>query len=281
MKRTIISILLCVLLLFSVCSVAHAEELLVVSAAPLPLIVDDAGLLSEEQKDALEKKAEEISERQGCNVIVYTTSDLGVYNATEFSDEKIKEYGSGNDNDSILLLIYYKGPGASENYMELNRMGYGIEAVTDYGMEHVFDVIESDMSQGRFDRAIQKYLETADDLLTQARNGEPYDVPKRKPNYVLIWIIALLLGFLFSLLPLASMKSKIQNVSKKTAAANYVRDGSMNLATNRDIFLYANTATRVINTGSSGGRPSGGSSGGSTTHISHSGSVHASGGRHF
>ena len=285
MKRLLITSLLVLILVCSLCLPAFADEpLLVVTAnQELPLVVDEADLLTDEEELALQRTAEEISQRQQCQVVIYTTGYLGGMNTTEYSDEKLDQYGIGDDKSAMLLLIYYLGPGNSENYMELNRQGFAIEAITDYGTDHVFDVIEDDMHNGEFAEACSKYLSTADELLTMARNGKPYDVPqakKHKPNFIIIAIVSLLLGFLFSLIPLASMKSKIRNVSKKTTAASYVREGSMNLTTNRDIFLYANTASRVIDTGSSGGRGSG-SSGGSTTHVSHSGSVHASGGRHF
>ena len=285
MKRLLISLVLVLGILASLSLSAFADEPLpaVTAWQELPLVVDEADLLTDNEVASLQKTAEEISERQQCQVVIYTTSYLGGMTPTEFSDEKLDQYGIGEDKSAMLLLIYYRGPGNSENYMELNRQGFAIEAITDYGTEHVFDLIEDDMHNGNFAAACSKYLSTADELLSMARAGKPYDEPqkeKHKPNFVIIAIISLLLGFLFSLIPLASMKSKIQNVSKKTNAASYVREGSMNLTTSRDTFLYANTTSRVINTGSSGGR-SGGSSGGSTTHVSHSGSVHASSGRHF
>lgn len=278
MRNRFLSLLLCLLLISCLLLPVFAEY-----TPLLPLVVDEADLLTEEEENALKAKAAEISERQKCDVIIYTTNDLAGLTEEEFADEKLDLYGYGNDKSGVLLLITYYGKGNADNYMQLATNGFAITAITDAGIDLIFDTIESDCTNGDFSSAAEKYLDTADDLLTRARNGDPYDVKDqrshRKPNYILIWVIALLLGFLFSLIPLASMKKKIQNVSKKTNAASYEREGSMQLTTNRDVFLYANTTSRVIDTGNRGSGSS--HSGGSTTHVTSSGSVHGGGGRHF
>lgn len=297
MFKRLFAFLLSLGMLLSLCGYVCADPVTV--GATLPLIVDEAGLLTREEQAALEAKAAEISERQACQVTVYTANDLQGLSEEEFADEKLDQYGFGEDKSAILLFVYYLGPGREENYMYQAGQGFGIDAVTDYGREYLFDQIQDEMSEGDFAAAFDEYLDTADELLTLARNGEPMDEiiyepgiedpyiqrERPKPNFVIIGVVSLLLGFLFSLIPLASMKAKIRNVSKKTNATSYVRDGSMQLDVNRDIFLYASTTHRTIDTGSgSGARGSGGGvhhAGGSTTHVTSSGSVHSGGGRHF
>ncbi len=263
MKKRLTSLLLCLLLVSLLFTIAYAED--GDRSSSLPLIVDEADLLTDEEESALASKAEEISSRQKCELIIYTTKDLAGQNIVDYSDEILDRYGYGADRSAFILVVYYPNTGDGDNMTHTAGSGKAIKVFSDQDMDDLFYQIEDELVSKDFNGAFNKYLSLCDRELTRS-----------KPKYVLIWIIALLLGFLLSLIPLAVMKQKIQNVSKQMSAANYEREGSMNLTTNRDIFLYANTASRVINTGNRG---SGG--GGTTTHVTHSGSVHSGSTHHF
>ena len=49
--------------------------------------------------------------------------------------------------------------------------------------------------------------------------------------------IGILLAFL---IPMSMLKGELKSVRRDNAAANYIRENSMNLTTKRDIFLYRN-----------------------------------------
>ena len=87
-----------------------------------------------------------------------------------------------------------------------------------------------------------------------------------KTPFAGISIGAAVLGFLGSLLPMSRLKKEVKTVHKQSNAGNYVRDNSLNLNVSRDIYLYANVTSHVIqrSTGSGGGGGLGG--GGSSTH---------------
>ena len=55
--------------------------------------------------------------------------------------------------------------------------------------------------------------------------------------------IGILLAFL---IPMSMLKGELKSVRRENAAANYVRENSMNLTTKRDIFLYRNVVRTPI-----------------------------------
>ena len=96
-----------------------------------------------------------------------------------------------------------------------------------------------------------------------------------KPDVVKTTVFALGIGLVLAFLPAALLKSQLKSVRSNYSAGNYRRANSMHLDQTRDIYLYANTTSRVIETQ----RSSGG--GGSSVHISSSGASHGGGGGKF
>ena len=99
----------------------------------------------------------------------------------------------------------------------------------------------------------------------------------RKPtSFVTITILALIAGFVLSMVPMATLKSQIQNVQRRTSAGDYLRKDSFDLSVNQDNYLYSNVTSRLIETqsrSSSGGGHIGLGGGGSSTHTHSSGST--------
>lgn len=90
-----------------------------------------------------------------------------------------------------------------------------------------------------------------------------------------IWIpIAIVVGFVLSLIIVGNMKAKLKTVRFQAAASNYIKDNSLNINERRDLFLY-NTVTRRAKPKNDD------SGGGSSTHTSSSGTTHGGGGGKF
>ena len=84
--------------------------------------------------------------------------------------------------------------------------------------------------------------------------------------------ICIVIGLVGAFLIVGSMKAQLKTVRKQEAAANYVKKGSMKLATRQDMFLYSKV-DRVK-------KPEKDSSE-SSTHTSSSGTTHGGGGGKF
>lgn len=209
----------------------------------------------------------------GMDIVVLTTDTLDGKTPRDYADD-IYDYGNfgyGESKDGALLLISIE-----DNDWYISTCGYGITAFTDAGIEYIGKQIKGDLSDGNFAGAFDKFADLCDDFITQARTGEPYDVKNLpKEPLSLIWIpIAIVVGFVLSLIIVGNMKAKLKTVRFQAAASNYIKDNSLNINERRDLFLY-NTVTRTAKPKNDD------SGGGSSTHTSSSGATHGGGGGKF
>ena len=96
------------------------------------------------------------------------------------------------------------------------------------------------------------------------------------PSPSCIWVVALVIGLLTALIVTGVMKSQLKSVAPQRDATSYVRQGSMKLTNQRDLYLYRDVHRTERPKASSSG-----DSGGSSTHTSSSGTTHGGGGGSF
>lgn len=260
------------------------------AAASPSLLVDDAGLLTAAEVESLSEQLEEISARQRLDVVVVTVDDLDGETPRDFADDYFdyNGYGQGSSRDGILLLV-----SMADRDWYVSTRGYGIVAVTDYGLDDLSDRFLPSLSRGRYADAFRIFAERCDELVSLARAGTPFDRASRSDydtdgryepltvgerlsllpigKYALV---SLVIGWVVALIVVSVMKGKLKSVRLQAAATDYVRPGSMRLTESQDLFLYTHT-TRVE-------RPKDNDSGGgSSTHTSSSGASHGGGGGKF
>ena len=251
-----------------------------------PLVVDNAGLLSESERQALEQKARSISNAHGCEVIILTVNGTGGKSAQEYAEDYFVDngYGSGmNRNGVILFLDMYErdrfiaAHGAIEHYFNYEEV------------EYLYSKFLPDLSAGNYAEAFDAYLSYTDKILGVADGSlsqseidavnEDFDhytnnTEPSKPNYLRKGIFSVILGALGGFLPASAQKSALKTVRKRTNAAGYAKEGSLNLTVNRDTYLYSNVVSHVIQHG----RTEGGGGGVHTIGSGHSTShTHSSG----
>lgn len=241
-------------------------------------VQDMAALLNGSEEEALNEKLDEISLRQNMDIIVATTEDLNGYSVREYADMLYEQclFGYGSDKDGLILLISME-----DHDWCISTCGYGITAFTDAGIEYIGEQITPELSEGNYVAAFSSYAELCDDLITQARAGNPYGVDDgdgdstepASQSLSLVWIpAALVIGFIIAKIIVGNMKSELKSVKKQAAANSYVKSGSMNITESRDLFLY-HTVTKTAKSKSS--------SSGSSTHSSSSGTTHGGGSGKF
>ena len=98
MMKKLLPLLLCVLLLLGMSAMAYA--------APAR-IVDDAGLLTDSERSALEEKAASLWDSCRLDVVVVTVDTTYGKSVQTYADDYYDEqgYGYGADNSGILLLL--------------------------------------------------------------------------------------------------------------------------------------------------------------------------------
>lgn len=263
MKRGL-GFLLIILLLVSFMPLSVYGEAAAANERQLPRLVDAAGLLTEEQAERLTEKLDEISERQNFDVIIVTVDSLEGCTATQFADDTFdyNGFGTGDNHDGILLLISME-----ERDWAISTHGYGITVFTDAGQEYMVDNFIGHISNGDYYEGFDKFADLADQLITQAKTGVPYDInnlPKKPMSPVWI-LISILGGILIALIITGAMRSSLKSVSKQRAAGNYIVSTVMSPFANQDLYLYSVVTKQA--------KPKE-SEGGSSTHISSSGTTH-------
>lgn len=249
----------------------------------LPLVVDRAGLLTPEELAELLNKAETISRKYECDVAIVTVNGTDGKSAQDYADDfyDYQGYGYGEGDDGILLLIDMLG-----RDMHITTFGFGIEAVTDAGIEYLFDAFTQYMSAGDYYRAFNAFLDKTEYLYDMARNRAPFDVdtPIKEPVTIARLmprvLLALVLGGLAGAIPVGVMKRKLRSIAQKTEASRYIRPGSFALTHEQDRFIRS-AVSRVPIPKQETSRSSSSFGGGSSTHFSSSGRSHGGGGRKF
>ena len=227
---------------------------------------DSAEVLTEDENSELEASLEELSVRQSFDVTIATIDSLeseGYTSMEEYADDLYDycQFGYGADRDGVLLLV-----STGDRKWHISTCGYGITAFTDAGIQYLGEQMTPDMADGDYAAAFRTFIQWTDSYVTAAREGQPYDVdnmPKEPFSIMYLGVAGV-------------MKGQLKSVAPQRDATDYVRQGSMKLTNQRDLFLY-----RDVHRTERPKETSSGDSGGSSTHTSSSGSTHGGGGGSF
>ena len=239
---------------------------------------DDAEVLTEDEDNELEDALEELSLRQSFDVTIATIESMesvGADSMEQFADDLYDycQYGYGPDMDGVLLLV-----SVGDRKWHISTCGYGITAFTDAGIQYLGEQMTPDMADGDYAAAFHTFIQWTDAYVTAAREGHPYDVDNmpHEPLSILYLCLALVIGLVTALIVTGVMKSRLKSVAPQRDATSYVRQGSMKLTNQRDLYLY-----REVHRTERPKESSSSDSGGSSTHTSSSGSTHGGGGGSF
>ena len=278
------------------------DSVITIGAHPAQ-IVDYAGLLTEEERLALENEALRISETYDMDVTVCLSNTLDGKEPVDAADDffDYNGYGRGEDRSGIVFYIAME----SRDWWVSTR-GRGIDVFNDGTIEYIFNDMSYWLSSGDFYAAFTNYLNDCEECLRCEANGEPipgaddpfepypYDPdnpdgpyvpsgPTRNPAlHPFSALLAIGAGFLLSMIPIGSMKKQINNVSFQNSATGYAKRDSLNLRNSQDIFLYQNVSkTPIVRNESSSGSSGGGFRSGGGVHTSSSGASHGGHGGKF
>lgn len=274
MKKTIMVILsLTVVLsaLFAVPASAYSED--------YPLLIDDADVLTEDEEENLLAKLVQITERYECDVAIVTVNGLqeGYDSIMEYADDlyDYRGYGYGSDDNGILLLIDMQ---ESEYWM--STFGSAIRIFYDDRIDYLGTVFERGFRSDKYGCLCSWADECERCLLDPNGENDVERTNEEQRGYKFSFghvVIALIVGVIFAAAKVGSMTSQMKTAVRQNAANSYVRENSLNLTKQKDIFMHSNVTKTARETDS--GSRSGGHS--SSTHTSSSGRSHGGGGGHF
>ena len=229
MTKKILSIIIALVLVFAMGTVVFAEE--------QRFVFDDASILTYDEIQELNAKAAGIYAEYGCGVYIITFESLGGYEAWELNEllyaELCEYYGAGEDVVMLLLAM-------EERQYDILAHGYGNTVFTDYGKDEMSERFLDDFGSDSWYWGFIDYLDTCDEFLLLAENGEPYDVYSDDDDdffgNVFGVLIAVVVSCVISLLICLALKSQMKTAVRAAEAHEYAKQ--LNITNQYDQFSH-------------------------------------------
>ena len=251
LEKKILSI--CLALLLTVCLAATVE-------AAGNYVIDDAGLLTQQERSELNACAANITRNREIGIYILTVYDYRDYGYsgdvfdTTWQIYHDRKLGMGSDRQGMILLLSMK----ERDYA---TFFYGDDteyAFNAYGQEELEQYFLDDFKRNDWYSGFHDYLTQSRDFMQDAADGDP--VRKSSMGRVLIFVaVALLLSGIITLIPYVAMK----NVKRKVTAGNYIVGTGLNLTRREDRFTHQTRSVRTIQSSSGSGSRSRSGGGGS------------------
>lgn len=246
MKKKIILILFCLLIL--------GAMILPVSAASA-LVMDYAALMTNLETAALTEQAQSLQEEYALDVVILTIPNLMGKTAEAFAED-FYDNNRYSENGVLFLLDM------SSRQWHISTAGSAIEDLSDRDLIKIEDSVIPYFSDGRYYEGFGRFLDMLPRLLENDKeNGSGINL-----------FLSLLVGAGIAGIVLLIMRSSMNTKKAQRCAASYETEGSYHLRAHQDLFLYSNISKRP--------RPQNNSSG-SSTHRSSSGRIHGGRGGRF
>lgn len=231
-------------------------------------LTDGADLLTDGEESAAAQALERASRDCGADLVVVTTASLGGKGAQSFADDFYENGGYGADGAVLLVDM-----GGRSWY--ISTFGFCADALGDSELDSLEESVIPLLSSGDYAGAFRAFANYCADFIKAAEGAGPFGVvvnsakSARPFGVVKHILISLAIGLGVALVTVLYMKSRLKSVLRQTAAAQYVRAGSLNVSNARDIFLYKTVDCREIpksNASNGGGHSGGGASSSGRTH---------------
>ena len=174
-------------------------------------VVDDAGLLTDTEKETLQAQMQEISSQYDCEIAVVTVNSYDQYDITAFADDTSdqNDFGYGKGDGGILFAI-----SMGDRKWAISTYGTAISTITDAGQKYITDRVVSKLSDGDYNGAFTEFATLCGRFLKQDQEGEPYDIGNMLPGDITLTsvLICILIGFLTAAVPIWLMVSELKTV---------------------------------------------------------------------
>lgn len=233
-------------------------------------VVDEAKLLSQDERDKLIEDIEKFRENYNIDAVIVTANDLQGKNTMDYADDyyDYNGYGLGDNKSGILLLI-----DMNDRKIWISTSGDAIEYFTDNRIDSIISDISKYLSN-------EEYFDACNIFLTDIQYYIDSGIPEgqytysEEENTLKIVLIALGVAAVVAGVTCIVVVNSYKN-SKSVSSVNYVDNNSIVFTKRRDTFVNTfTTKTKIERNNSSGGS-------GSSTHRSSSGNTHGGGGGSF
>ncbi|MDR2942228.1 MAG: TPM domain-containing protein [Treponema sp.] len=244
--------------------------LLFSQSAAVSRVVDNAGLLNDDEIAWLESLTAKIASAYNFDLVIVTEAGIGSAASKDYADDFFERngYGFGAKHDGCLML-HVKG----DREYWFSTSGRGITILNDTA----FDKLESDvvgfLKRDDFAGAYHAFISDWEKFLVLDAKGKSYNFFRAYGLYLHIgaWIFS----FIIALFVVYGMKTKMETIFPLAEADCFMIPGSLAFTQKNDGFLYSKV-TKTMRQSSSGS-----GSGSRTGSSSSSGRSHGGGGGRY
>ena len=206
-------------------------------------LYDEADLLNDAEEAALEKKLADVSGTYNAQLVVCTIASMEGADIDRYLDflYDTMGFGYGENHDGVLLLVCMD----PREYRILSN-GFAGVAIDGDAIDAMGDGFVSDLSDGNYAAAFTEFADQCVYYLDGHLNGFPFNFGKNL-------LISLLIGIAVGLIVAFILKGQLKTVRKQDQANVYVKQGSMNLTHQSDIYLYRTVSRTKRSSSSSSG----------------------------
>jgi len=228
------------------------------SAFALERIIDNAGLLSQQEKANLMGLITSAASNYNFDLVIVTEKNIGASDPMQYADDFFDNngYGMGQNKDGCLFLLVTE----SHDYW-FSASGRGIKILNSAAGDKLENNVVKSLKEGNFYGAFNAFLFNWEEFLLLDAKGRSYNFFYQW-NAVLV-IIAWVIAFAIGLIVVQIWKSGMNTVLPQAEAAVYMVPGSLAFKEKKDSFLFCTITKTKLQTenSSSGGGVHTGSSG--------------------
>ena len=255
MKRKILFLLLAVSLCVSLAIPGAAGGLIG------NYVIDEAGLLSRNEFENLEREAQKTSEEWGCGIYLAAVEDYHLYGSTpEKAAVAIYEangWGMSQDHDGFMLLLSM----AERDFWLMCHGTAGNYALSAEGRERLQDEFLPYFADNDWYGGFSAYVSSSEEFLEAAAAGEP--LGEKGTSLLLICGISAGVSAVVALIVCMVFKSQMNTAVQQVDADDYVTRDGVTITDRTERYTHTTTSrTKIERTNASSG--SSGSSGGSS-----------------
>ena len=225
-------------------------------------IIDNAGLLSQQEKANLMGLIASAASNYNFDLVIVTEKNIGASSPMQYADDFFDNngYGLGQNRDGALFLLVTD----SRDYW-FSTSGSGIRILNSAAGNKLENSVVKSLREGNFYGAFNAFLLDWEEFLALDAKGRRYNFFQQW-NAVLV-LIAWVIAFAIGLIIVQVWKSRMNTALAQTQAAAYMVPGSLAFKEKKDSFLFCTVTKTKLQTENS-------SSGGGGVHTGSSGRSH-------
>lgn len=226
--------------------------LIIPASASASLVIDNAGLLTGDQINALNQQLEGIRSAVGIDVVVLTENTIDGASPMKYADDYYDYNGYGSDG--VLLLL-----DMDQRQWWISTCGSCMQSLD---ADAIGEQFVSYLSDGAYYEGFSVFAKLVRASMEQPGeyyvNDDLQIVPKVTPWHKGLGQ-GLIVGIVVGGIAVAIMAAGMRNVKPKHSASDYINTGGVQITCQEDRFLYQTVTKQARPKSSSGGAHSGSS----------------------